>query len=273
MYKHPGVGPLRHLATVATALLLVAAASVDTHAQYGEWIRTGRPGQTMGTYCLGARVFQAQQGYTFRSRDFDDDVQRTQSTTHVLRVGLTEDFEVSGVLRVQSDRFDASTTERSGISSFQLGVRYNVTSETEQVPSIAIQTRLLLNTFDDDYGREGVGHSTIVAIGKRIAPKTAATINAIFTHNGNAPGMIPRYTTALSHMLTQQLQLYLGGYGRIDDFDFNLDGGLGYFVNRDLKFDLTYGRQGFGDFEGDPDGLESDYFVSGGVSWRVDWRE
>ena len=256
---------------LAAAALCCAFGSAE--AQYGEWIRTGRPGQTIGTYCLGARVFQAQQGYTFRSRDFETGTQVTNSTTHILRVGLTEDFEVSGVLRFQSDDFGGAGTDLSGISTAQLGVRYNVTSESERVPSIAVQTRLLLNTFGDDYGRQGVGHTTIVAIGKRLGTKASLTGNAVFTHNGNVPGMIPRYTLALNYMITRQLQAYLGGYGRFDDFDFNVDGGFGYFVNRDLKFDLTAGTQGFGDFEGDPEGLESDYFVSAGVSWRLDWRE
>ena len=259
---------LRFFAAVA---LCGAFGTAD--AQYGEWIRTGRPGQSMGTYCLGRRVFQAQQGYTFRSREDQVGARRTHSTTHVLRQGITEDFEVSGVLRYQSDVFADRDSSLSGLSSVQLGVRYNVTSETETVPSIAIQTRLLLNAFDDTYGREGIGHSTIIAIGKRILPGLSGTANVIFTHDGNRPGARARYTLALSYMATQQLQLYLGGYGAFRDFDFNVDGGIGYFLNRDFKLDLVGGLQGFGEFEGDPVGLEADYFVSAGVSWRVDWRE
>ena len=261
---------LRHLRLAAAAALCTTFATA--HAQYGEWIRTGRPGQTIGTYCLGARVFQAQQGYTFRARDTETGRQRTHSTTHILRVGVLEDFEVSGVVRLQSDDLPDGSS-RSGVSSTQLGVRYNVTSESKWVPSIAVQTRLLLNTFDDDYGREGVGHSTIVAIGKRIGTKMAAMGNAVFTNDGNAPGAVTRYTVALNYMLTPRLQAYLGGFGTFDDFDLNADGGLGYFVNRDLKLDVFTGLRSFGDFEGDPEGLESDYFVAMGASWRVDWRE
>lgn len=261
---------------MARALLIAALLlSVSAYGQYGEWIRTGRPGQSIGTYCLGARVLQGQHGYNFRSREFDGrDGSRTKGFVNVLRLGLTEDFEVSGVLRLQHDAIvsDVATGSRSGVSSAQLGVRYNVTSESGKVPSICVQTRLLLNTFDEDYGREGIGQTTILAVSKSIVPGLGVVTNLGFTHDGNTPRARPFYTLGLSYAPVQRLQLYLETYGRFSGFDLNVDAGVGYFVNRDLKFDVFGGLQGFGDFEGDPTGLEGDYFVSAGVSWRVDWR-
>lgn len=266
---------------LALCTLLLAGFGESLRAQYGEYIRTGRPGQSIGTYCVGANTLQFQQGVTYRhvarenaSTPLD---RSTVSTTHVVRYGITADFEVSGVLRLQRDEFagfgGAPDRTRSGVSNTQLGVRYNVTSETENIPSIDVQTRLLLRAQASEFRRSGVGTSTIVAIGKRLPGAFAGLINVILTHDGNRAQLQPAYTASLRYSPAQKWSLFLEGYGRLDDFTFSVDGGVGYFLSPDVKLDLFGGLEGFGDIEGEAPGIEDDFFVSAGVSWRIDWRD
>ena len=248
--------------------------AVAVQAQYAEYMRSGRPGQSIGTYTVGARVLQGQHGFSFRKNDFNPGETRTFASTNVLRLGLTEDFEISGVLRYQTDtRTDLAAGDRSGISSTQLGVRYNITSASSGVPSMCIQTRLLLNVRSDDFKQGGVGNTTIFSIGQGLGAGFGLTGNLGFTTGGSSPQTTSFYTLSLGYNVTPKLSLFVEEYGRIDDFDLNVDAGIGYFVTPDFKLDISAGLQGFGEFEGDPAGLESDYFLSAGLSWRVDWRE
>ncbi len=248
------------------------------HAQYAEYMRSGRPGQSIGTYAVGARTFQGQHGVTLRSVEAGVNTTRTTAITNVLRLGVTEDFEVSGVLRYQIDETPNdgnafNPRNRSGLSSTQLGVRYNVTNESANVPSICVQTRLLLKGTSGDFGRVGVGQTTIVAVGKGLGDRFGLTGNVGFSNSGNAAGMTSFYTLALGFGASRRLSFFVEGYGNLNDVDLGVDAGVGYFLSPDVKLDLSAGLEGFGAFEGDNTGLDSDYFVDLGFSWRVNWRK
>ncbi len=258
--------------------LALAGLSVGPlHGQYAEYMRSGRPGQAIGTYTVGANTLQGQHGVTLRSVEAGSNTTRTVTVGSVLRLGLTEDFEVSGVLRYQRDATPndgdvPNPLNRSGLSSTQLGVRYNVTSESAKVPSICVQTRLLLNAVGEDYQRTGVGQTTLVAVGKGISDRLGLTANVGFTNGGQAPGLTSFYALSVGFNASQRLSFFVEGYGRLDDVDINFDAGLGYFLSPDLKLDFSAGLEGFGGFEGDPVGLDADYFLDLGISWRVNWR-
>jgi len=88
-------------------LLIIAALFISTQifAQYGETIRTGRPGQAIGCFTTGAKVFQVQSGITIDKTNFDAPINGNQSvfqSSTVIRYGITETFEVSGVLGYKS---------------------------------------------------------------------------------------------------------------------------------------------------------------------------
>ena len=66
--------------------------------QYAETIATGRPGQAIGPRALGAKVFQVQTGVTYNEVGKDDQDRSTVAHTTVLRYGVFERFEFSGVM-------------------------------------------------------------------------------------------------------------------------------------------------------------------------------
>ena len=89
-------------------------------------------------------------------------------------------------------------SERSGLSSTQLGVRYNVLSATDKLPSVAVQTRLLLRSPTEAFRSAGVATSTIVAIGKGVTDDLGLVGNVVFTTGGDAPGTRVAYVLGAS---------------------------------------------------------------------------
>lgn len=152
-------------------------------------------------------------------------------------------------------------------------MRCNVTSETARIPSVAIQTHLLLNGRTADYRRAGMGTTTILSAGKSLGDKWGLTGNLGVMHIGNVVVLNSFYALALGFGASPDLSFFIEGYGQLDDTDLNFDAGVGYFLNPNLKLDLSAGLEGFGEFEGDPTGLTSDYFISLGLSWRLNWRK
>ncbi len=247
----------------------------ELSAQYATYMRSGRPGQAIGTYCVGAGVLQLQQGFTYQRQSVGVARINDFTNNNVVRYGLTRDFEVSAVVSFRQNRSDivqnptGNPSVITGLSGTQIGFRYNVTDESENVPSIAIQTRFLLRAQSEEFRRANTGATTILAAGKGITDNLALTSNLGFTHSGNAAGINPFYSLVVGYSIAQKVEVFVEGYGTFNEFDLNVDGGFGYFIRPDLKLDIFGGAQGFGDFEGDLPSVEGDWFVSAGVSWRV----
>ncbi len=276
--------------TLAFVALLSSLGTIQ--AQYGEWIRSGRPGGSIGAHTLGAKVFQMQSGFGYRRVDaggFGGSPILTQG--NVFRLGLGERFELSAVLgfnrREEARAADISavsgpqpppeqstpTRPAIRVSTTQFGFRYNLVKATDERPSVGVQTRFRFDVGQPDFLRRNVGSITMLMIGKSLTRKLGLTLNYALANDGVRPGLRSFYKINPSFRINPHLQLEVDAYGTFDAFDLNLDYGIGIFVNRDLKLDLVYAHESFGSFAGD--GLEggSDWTIGGGVSWRVDWRK
>ncbi len=259
-------------------LLLALGAPLLTRAQFGEWIRTGRPGAAIGAYTCGKNTFQVQSGASYKSLETGDATTENVFQGNVLRVGLTERFELSAVVGfarrsiTRTNGLSTAKTASTGVNNTQVGFRYNVLAATDRLPAVSVQTRVLLRAQSEAFRRDRVGTTTIVSAGKGLTPKLGLTLNYGFTYAGGAPGLRSFYVVNPSYKATERLQLVADVYGDLNDFDLNVDFGVGYFLSRDLKVDAAVSAEGFGDFAGDGPAVESDWSVAAGVSWRVDWR-
>jgi hypothetical protein len=248
--------------TILTCLFL----AITTNAQYAESIASGRPGQAIGARTLGENVFQAQSGFTYNDISFDDTDGNISSFTNVLRLGVLERLEVSGVLIWQYDEFKTSgiSSNANGISNTEFGLRYSITTNKGWRPAIGIQGRLLLKVQDKVYQRENVGTRFILASGNKLSNSFSLTTNWGLTHSGNNSGPNYSYVINGAYSITDKLSTFLEVYGRLNDFNADLDAGLAYLVNNDLQLDISFGLQ--------DENNESNWFIDAGISWRFDWR-
>ncbi len=252
-----------------TLLLAMILFPIILSAQYGESIRTGRPGQAIGGFTLGKNVFQLQTGYTLNFIEDAPWESRSVVNSSVFRVGLLEKFELSAVVNWSSDKFSPSTFQSDyhvgGISNTQIGGRVNLLENDGWKPTVGLQGRLLLKLQDEAYRRDKMGAKFLLVTGNRINDRLSVITNWGITWTGNQKEPIASYVLNVSHGISDKFGTFLEIYGDFNDFNINYDTGLSYLVNKDFQLDISTGWQGTKDVP--------DWFVDFGLSWRFDWRK
>ncbi len=255
---------MKHLALLTLSLSIPFLLS----AQFSQSIRTARPGQAIGAYALGAKVFQIQSGLTYNP--YETGVSKIKSTAHttVLRFGIIERIELSGVIVWQTDDFELAgggESKASGVSNTQIGGRINLLQQRDAIPTVGIQGRLLLRAQSDEYQRDKLGSKIVLAIGEKLTNWASVLTNFGLQWAGDGGDAVSLYVLNLSFPLSNNWGAFIEVYGGFDAFTANFDTGFSYLVNNDFQLDFSGGWQG-------RDGL-SNWFLDAGVSWRVHWRD
>lgn len=248
-------------------ILWVLACPLVLAGQYNETIRSGRPGQAIGPFTLGAKVLQVQSGLNFNRINFDGTEIESVSSNTVIRYGIWERFEISGVINGQDEQIvsNGQQLSRSGISDTQFGGRINVLDNDGVVPAVCLQGRLLLTFVSNDFERENLGSNFIIATANQVTDRLSLITNFGLVWSGNGGDPRSFYVLNVSYSMTDRLGVFADMYGDLDGFTTNFDGGFSYLVNNDLQLDASAAWQ-------DQVGV-SDWYVDVGVSWRVDWRD
>lgn len=252
----------RFVHTMALALVVFTA-----QAQYGESIRSGRPGQAIGPFTVGKGIFQQQSGVDWNSYTGDGvDYQFTSYVlNNVFRYGIGERTELGMGVDFQSASEELIGTEftSSGISAFSIRARRNLLVGEGFKPSIGLQANLGLPYLSDDFKRDYIAPKLILVTGQNITDKLGLTTNSGVAWNGFNDTRTYFYVLNLSYSITSKFGVFAENYGTIvsGNFDTKFDGGFDYFINNDLKLDLTAGY--------DKNEFVNEFFVSLGVSWRT----
>ena len=257
---------INKFATVAFFLLFVLSIQ-SCFGQYNETIRSGRPGQSIGPFTVGKGILQVQSGvefYVFENKDFGFSGSGFVHNT-VIRYGILERFEVSGLIDYRNDKFksNGSETDASGISALDLGGRYEFFEGNGAIPTIGFQMRVRLPVLSEDYQIDKIAPRFLFVTSQKLSDTFTLTTNWGGSWNGvNSVGTAV-YIINLSFPITDKLGGFVENYGDLTDGDFDtrFDSGLTYLSNNDLQWDMLGGL-------GSNDGV-SDYFVSVGVSLRT----
>ncbi|OHX66336.1 transporter [Flammeovirga pacifica] len=254
-------------------LLFIYLIPISAIAQYSEQISTDRPGLTFGATTLGKKVIQVQSGFNttnINGKTPDLDVS-TLIFTNFLRFGLTEKFDIEAMINVRNDKVnfagsDVDTLDLSGVSTTQLGFRYNFTQNDGWVPAIGFQGRLMLKSVSHDYRRDNVGMVFNVM--------TSNQINDWLSFNMNLGASLPRRnevdyslpsTFNFGISLTEKWGTFIELFGNLNDFDPGFDTGLSYLVNDHFLLDIGGGYT--------PTSSSDTWFAEAGLSYRWHWRD
>lgn len=251
--------------TILTLAFLLLTCSLQ--GQFGETIRSGRPGQAIGPFTVGKHVLQVQSGVNFSWLDTNISSNKVKGLDPgtVIRFGIAELFEISGVINYTRFKQDFQGEEiiLSGISNAQIGARLNLLDGQGVGPNIGIQSRLRLNVLSGDFNQENIGSTTILAISQGLGQKFGLTTNVGITWIGNNSDPIGTYVLNLGMDITDKVSIFIENYGNLasQDFDTRFDTGAALIVNPNLKLDFS---AGYGNNES-----IRDYFFDIGFSWRT----
>ena len=245
-------------------ILLSLILTFNLFSQTHPTIRTGRPGQSIGPFVLGTKIFQLQSG--IEKSHFKNNT--THSTflinNNVLRYGLNEKFEISGVFDLREDKNRNNIiTKQNGMDNQQLGFRINLIDKSDGfIPALGFQTRFRFEG-SGDYERNRVSPIIILATMNRTSQNSSLITNWGFTQNGNDFVSQYNYSISYSYSLSEKWGTFIEHYGRERDSTTlsAWDVGVSYLLNSNTQFDTSFGND-----------LESgfnEHFISLGISWRT----
>ncbi len=249
-----------------TIICLLIASAQYSYGQYGETIRSGRPGQSIGPFTVGKGIIQLQTGmdvFGFENKPLNIKGDGYLNNT-VVRYGIAERFEVSALADYRSETIKSNGTETdlNGLAAFDLGGRYHVFSAKGAIPNIGFQLRFRLPVLSEDYKIDNVAPRFIIVTGQKLSETFALATNWGASWNGVNSTATKFYVINLSFPIVGKLGGFVENYGSSanGNFDTRFDAGLAYLVNDDLQLDLLGGP-------GNNDGIK-DYFFSVGLSIR-----
>jgi len=244
-------------------ILLVFVTHIS-FAQFGESIRTGRPGQAIGAFTVGKNVIQLQQGLDFHSLIDTDFPPNTYLSHNVIRFGISETVELSALIEYQNvnSKTDSSTLTLNGLSNMHFGFRVHLNNQKGWIPTTGFQMRLKLPGISSDFGTNSVASIMVFVANWRLPKNMRFGTNWVLSYSGNDPSATGKYVLNFGFPLYKNWSGFVENYGQIREtkFQTRFDGGLAYMVNKDVQLDLS---AGYGNNQN-----VQDYFVSTGVSYR-----
>lgn len=237
--------------------------------QYNETIRSGRPGQAIGPFTVGASVFQLQAGTDiggYEVKGVNGYSGSDLAGGSVFRYGFTERFEISGGISYAHNVIDleGQNSSSNGINALAFAVRSNVYVGKGLIPSVGYQIGLGPPWLGKNYKRDNVAPKVTLMTGQSFCEDWGFITNWGATWNGNNGEPIGFYVLNLSYSISNSIGVFAEHYANYGggDWDGKFDGGIAYLVNNDLQLDF------YGGYDKNGKGY-SDWFLSLGVSWRV----
>ncbi|MBX3721303.1 MAG: transporter [Turneriella sp.] len=237
-------------------------------AQYHPSIRTGRPGQAIGPYTTGQGVLQFQQGVEFARQNTGGGKTSGVLSNNVVRYGILETFEISGVAdyQFQSEETNLFSRDTQGISAVHAGVRSHISDQKGFLPTTGLQVRLKFPRVSAAFGSSQISPVLVFVTNWSLPKDLSFAINWIYSQNGNDAVPTGAYVINFGFPIWGDLRGFVENYGqrRGEMFETRFDGGFAYLWTNDLQLDIFAGAG--------KNGGTTDYFINTGVSWRLNFR-
>lgn len=234
---------------------------LGVNAQYKTNIDSGRPGNSIGVFTVGKDVFQIESGIDYSNSE------DSYQTNLVLRFGIAERIEVNAGL--------GTNNESNEIGFYSFGAKFNIFEGDSMLPSSGFQTTF--NISNDEV--QNSYSSMLFLLGYNFNEKWSYTLNfganvdlekRAVIENGESKNIVfveGVYTFNLSYQINDRWAVFVEPFGTVDKYyspkiKINLNAGLSYLINKDLKIDLLGGS------DINIENLKGVNFGAG-VSWRL----
>lgn len=230
-------------------------------------IASDRPGQAITPYLVPTKLLQLQSGITFRRLDYTNANQDDEVVEAIVRYGLSKKLELGIALNYLNTSFNSSIFEstNSGVNSTSIQARYNLFSGDNFFEIISIQFSIGIPVINNDFQQKHLYPRITLINTKRINRYISLTSNLGVNWTGFQTNPNGFYVINLSYALSTTVGVFVEQYSTFNESDIEpkIDGGFSYLVNNDFQLDISGGY-----YTEDP-AIDSDFFISAGVSWRV----
>lgn len=232
-----------------------------------EKIDTDRPDQTESPYTVPGKWVQFEMGF-LRERDRQSGNYKSiyfEYPTLLTKYGIGKRFElrlITGLASLKEEVVNGTSTA-SGLHNLQLGGKVNIFKEKKIAPMVSLIAHYDFARFRKWYKDSVDGVNFRFTIQKTLTPLVGLGLNLgmEWERFGSPPAYI--YTFAPGFNLSEKWYAYIELFGSVwknDDPEHSIDGGIAYYLNPNLKLDIS---AGFGINKKAPDN-----YIAIGASFR-----
>ena len=233
---------------------------LSVNAQFQETIDSGRPGNSVGVFTVGKKVFQVEAGVDYLGK-LD-----LYSSNTLLKYGITERIEINGGVT-------NNISNDGEVEMFSVGGKFNIFEGDSMLPSTGFQTTFNLSTLDTVNSNVSI----LFIVGYAFNQSWSYTFNFGANVDLESSTMIEDskeknivfvegvYTFNLSYKIDDKWTFFVEPYGTIDKYydpkiKINCNSGLSYLLSDNFKIDVLGGYK-----------INTDEAVTvgAGISWRL----
>ncbi|MCI5059278.1 MAG: transporter [Flavobacteriales bacterium] len=236
-------------------------------AQFGENIRSGRPGQGIGPYTVGKSILQFQAGVDYQNLEQGSSYSsKTVNPNIVIRYGIWELFEVSTNISYVNRREEVLSSDfvGNGLNAVSLRIRSNIIEAEGKKPALGWQFGVGFPLENDVAFRDYLAPRLTIITAQSLGKSFSLSTNWGINWDGNFAKQQYFNVCNLGYGLNDKWSIFIEEYGGLSGgkYDANFDAGLAYLVNSNFQLDM-FGGYDKGQFD-----VET-WFVSLGLSWRT----
>lgn len=221
-------------------------------------ISTDRPTQSFSPHVMPKGGVQLETGFLSERPLNNVDAYNVTYLNALLRVGITEWFELRASESYLGSRVNGTGT--NGFSPLTLGTKIHINDQSNGLPQTGLLASISLPSDDDNFGLDDPVHDIRLMVQEDIGDRLTldANIGTFWSASQDPVGL---YTFMLGYAATDEIWVFLEPYGffaKDTPTDFRFNAGLTYLVSDNFQFDASAGN-----------GLSRrapDYFLSFGAS-------
>lgn len=274
-------------------LILILSFYFHQHlnAQYTDIINSKRPGNSESPYGIGTDVFQVETGLFYGYTNSDETFARVdpRGASLFLRYSkFQERFEINSQIIYQQNELQfnnvfTSSTKISGISEFNVGVKYLIYQrdyidqskeirswkkrtqfdKNRWIPSVGIYIGVNTNLVNDDYKANDISPRIALLLQNNFSDRLNLITN-IGAYKITGDSSVYSYIVTMTYAMNELLSIFVENQGDFSttDNNFQIGTGIAYLYSNDLQFDLS-GRAKL-------DTVNPGFIVGLGAAWRLD---
>ncbi len=246
------------------ALMMAGWGMGDATAQEMDRMETDRPDQTECPFIVPVKWVQLEMGFNFEKNE--PGAHTFVYPTLLSKYGISKRLEFRLITSLLSDRQNMGTHYETvtGVEPVQVGFKVALAEEKGLIPKTSLIAHLALpQVASTKFHAEKLAPNFVFTLQNTITKSIALGYNVGAEWDGfsNTPSWIYRISPGFN--IGKKWYAYAEAFGFLqknESANHNVDGGIAYYLNNNLKFDLSAGK-GLSD-------ISMDYYVAVGFSFR-----
>lgn len=241
--------------------LLISSLVVGGAAAQDDKIKTDRPSETQSSETVGRKTLQVESGLFYEKRGKEE-----YSFEHpevAVRYGILPKLELRAEITPQTEK--QLEHKATGLKPVELGFKLGLWEEKGALPQAALQTHVgMADLASDEFKTKHYYPRVRMLFQNQLTDKIQLAYNVGAEWSGESTTADWIYTFSPQFEVSDKVEVFIEEFAHIRKGhtpQHHLDGGVAYYVNNNVKWDL-WGGVGLSP-------AAPDYFLSTGISFRL----